>query len=260
MYRADQSLLPRLHKCLSIIENNYMKYTILTILTMIIVATSNACECRIIEFSKEVKYADKIFIGKVLNKNITGINAYYLFSVSITFKGSKVDTLSIETGLGGGDCGMIFQVGETYLVYSHGGQTTICRRNALADGNTDIVRLKYLFNTYFSNDIGKSDNPFFTDNEAEYFNAEFSEQRKDFDFHGKKIAFVLNGSFISKQQYFKNWGTQEAVTNLIILSNEEKQRASKYDAIVVLFRKQGVSKNFRKRLIKKMAQRMPVLE
>lgn len=204
------------------------------------------------EFSKEVNYADQIFIGKVLSKNITGINAYYLFSVSKTFKGNKADTLSITTGLGGPDCGMMFQVGETYLVYSHDKQTTRCRRNALADGNADFVKLKYLFNTYFSNDIGKSDDPVLTDNEAEYFNAEFSKQRKDFDFHGNKVAFALSGSFIDKQQYFKNWGGKEVVNDLVILSNDEKQLASGFDAIIVLLRKQGVSKNFRKRLIKRL--------
>jgi hypothetical protein len=234
------------------VVGNDMKHIILIILTVITTAVSYACECRITEFSKEVNYADQIFIGKVLNKNITGINAHYLFSVSKIFKGNKVDTLSITTGLGGPDCGMIFQVGETYLVYSQDNQTTRCRRNGLADGNADIVKLKYVFNTYFSNDIGKSDSPVLTDNEAEYFNAEFSKQRKDYDFHGKKVAFVLGSSFIDKEQYFKNYGGKEVVANLTILTEEEKQKANGYNAIIVLWRKQSVGKSFRKKIFKRL--------
>ena len=229
-----------------------MKHLILLILTVITTVASYACECRTMEFSEEVKYADQIFIGKVINKNIIGVNAYYLFSVSKTFKGNMVDTLSITTGVGGPDCGMLFQVGETYLVYSHDKQTTRCRRNALADGNADFVKFKYLFNTNFSNDIGKTDSPVLTDNEAEYFNAEFSKQRKDYDFHGKKVAFVLGGLFIDKEQYFKDYGGKEVVANIVILTEEEKQKANGYDAIIFLWRKQGVSKSFRKKIIKRL--------
>ena len=229
-----------------------MKHTILIILTIITAAGSNACECRNMGLSEEIKYVDQIFIGKVLNKNFIGINAYYLFSISKVFKGNKDYTLSIRTGLGGPDCGMLFEVGKTYLVYSHNKQTTRCERNALADANADIVRLKYLFNTYFSNDIGKTDNPLLTDNEAEYFNAEFSKQSKDFDFHGKKVAFVLGASFIDKQKYFKDYGGNEVVANLVILTEEEKLKANGYDAIIVLRRKQGVSNSFRKKIIKRL--------
>ncbi len=76
--------------------------------------------------------------------------------------------------------------------------------------------------------------------------------RKDFDFYGKKIAFAFNGSFIDKQQYFNNWGGKEVVNNLIILTDKEKQKANGYDAIIVSWRKQSGSKNFRKRLVKRL--------
>lgn len=229
-----------------------MKHTILIILAVIATAASYACECRNTKLSEEVEYADQIFIGKVLNKNIVGVNAYYLFSISKILKGNKNYTLSIRTGLGGPDCGMEFEVGKTYLVYSRNNQTTRCRRNVLADGDADIVRLKYLLNTYFSNDIGKTDSPLLTDNEAEYFNAEFSKQREDFDFYGKKIAFVLGASFIDKKKYFDDYGGEEVVANLVMLTEEEKLKANGYDAIIVLWRKQGVSNHFRKKIIKRL--------
>jgi hypothetical protein len=202
--------------------------------------------------SEEVAQANQIFIGKVLKKEIREYKTYYLFSISKIFKGYRNDTLTIETGLGGPDCGMIFEVGKTYLVYSSYKQTSRCRRNALANNNADIDKLKFLFDSNFSNDIGKTTSPFLTENEATYFNSDLLRQRKIFDFHGKKVAFVLNSTFIDKAQYFKNWGGNNIVNDLIILTNEEKQKANGYDAIIVLWRKQGVSKGFRKKLIKRL--------
>jgi hypothetical protein len=99
-------------------------------------------------FSEEVFQADQIFIGTVQKKTTAG-RAYYLFSISQMFKGDKADTLTIITGFGGPDCGMMFEVGKTYLVYAHNSQTTRCRRNALANNNADISKLKYLFGNPF---------------------------------------------------------------------------------------------------------------
>lgn len=228
-----------------------MKQTILVLLATIATVTSHACRCNILTFSEEVAQADQIFIGTVLKKN-TADKAYYLFNVLKTFKGNGDDTLTIKTGFGGPDCGMVFEVGKTYLVYSHNKQTTWCRRNALANNKADITKPKYLFDNSFSDDIGKATNSDLTNNEAEYFNAELLKQRKDFDFQGKKVAFVLGGSFIDKLQYFKNWGGKDVVNSLIILTDEEKQKANGYNAIIVSWRKQGVSNGFRKRLLKKL--------
>lgn len=226
-----------------------MKRTFLLLLATIGTLTTYACKCYTLTFSEEIAQADHIFIGTVLKKTAAD-KAYYLFSVSQMLKGDKSDTLTVKTGFGGPDCGVVFEVGKTYLVYTHEKQTTRCRRNALANNNADITKLKYLFDTGFSSNVGKTTSPVLTNNEAEYFNAELLKQRKDVDFHEKKVAFVLNGSFIDKQQYFKNWGGREVASQLIILTDDEKQKANGYDAIIVLGRRQGVDNSFRKRLIK----------
>ena len=83
-----------------------------------------------------------------------------------------------------------------------------------------------------------------------YFNFEFLTQRKAFNFQGKKIAFVIKHMLIDKEQYFKEYDGKEPTANLIILTEEEKQKANGYDAIIGLWRKQGMSKHFRKRIIK----------
>lgn len=228
-----------------------MKQTLLLLLAIIAIQFSYACKCHVLAFSQEVAQADEIFFGTVLKKT-TNEKAYYLFAVSTTFKGQKNDSLTIKTGIGGPDCGMEFEIGKTYLVYSFDRQTSRCRRNAIANNNPDLGKLKYLFDTSFSTDIGKTINPSLTNNEAEYLNYELFSQRKDFDFKEKKVAFVLSKSFISKQQYFKNWGGKEAVSTLIILATEEKQKTNGYDAIIVLWNKQTISEGFRKRLISKL--------
>jgi hypothetical protein len=228
-----------------------MKRTFLIILATIGTHTSYACRCYHATFTEEVTQADQIFIGTVLKKTSTD-KAYYLFSISQMFKGDKEDTLTILTGFGGPDCGMEFDIGKTYIVYASNKQTNRCRRNSLADSNTDLGKLKYLFQTGFSGDIGITTNPVLTDNEADFFNSELLSQRRDFNFYQKKIAFVLSGTFIDKQQYFKNWGGKDVVNSLIILTEEEKQKANGFDAVIVSWRKQGVSNGFRKRLIKKL--------
>ena len=203
------------------------------------------------KFSEEITYADQIFIGKVIKKTTSDM-AYYLFSISQTFKGDNPDTITIKTGFGGTDCGMEFETGKEYLVFSHDKRTSRCRRNAFATNNPDINKLRYLLNKGFSATVGETINPDLTENEANYFNSEFSEQRKDFDFLGKRVAFVSGTSFIDKKKYFKNYGGNEVVANLVTLTEEEKLKANGYDAIIVLWRKQGVSKSFRKKLIKRL--------
>ena len=119
-------------------------------------------------FSEEVAYADQVFIGTVIKKTDSDM-VYFLFSVSQIFKGNKADTLTIKTGFGGGDCGVKFEIGKEYLVYSHSSQTSICRRNAFANNNRDIIKLRFLFDSIFSATIGKSTSPALTENEANVF-------------------------------------------------------------------------------------------
>ena len=55
------------------------------------------------------------------------------FLVRETFKGTPVDRLSVETGMGGGDCGYRFQAGQDYVVYAWG------QDDALATGTCSLT-------------------------------------------------------------------------------------------------------------------------
>ncbi len=100
-----------------------------------------ACSCvgdGILE--KEVKRSDGLLVGTIISKEIvvvvdsTWIKAFpedtsdnslakrhiarYKLLVESVYKGnSKRDTVVICTGLGGGDCGVRFDIGKKYIVY-----------------------------------------------------------------------------------------------------------------------------------------------
>lgn len=87
--------------------------------------------------------ADAIFVGTVTSSERTsrvpaqfGTGRRVTFTVASGFKGTAGDTAIVNTGLGGGDCGYPFKIGESYVVYASlradGTLTTgICSRTAL---------------------------------------------------------------------------------------------------------------------------------
>jgi len=125
---------------------NAMKTTV-TILTLLLLTSISdklfACSCvgqRTVQ--EEVKHADAVLVGTILNKTIITLTdstilkmfpndttirnspmskmtiARYDFLVEDIYKGNITkDTLTIYTGLGGGDCGIRFEVGKSYIVY-----------------------------------------------------------------------------------------------------------------------------------------------
>lgn len=102
-----------------------------------------ACSCigkRTVQ--DEVKYADALVVGTILSKQIVTLTdstvlkmflndstwrnssmskmtiARYKLLINEIYKGKITnDTLTIYTGLGGGDCGIQFEIGKNYIVY-----------------------------------------------------------------------------------------------------------------------------------------------
>lgn len=125
---------------------NAMRTTV-TILTLLLFTSISgrlfACSCigqRTVE--EEVKHADAVVIGTVLSKQLITLTdstilkmfpndttmrnspmskmtiARYDLLVQDIYKGKITnDTLTIYTGLGGGDCGIRFEIGKKYIVY-----------------------------------------------------------------------------------------------------------------------------------------------
>lgn len=121
--------------------------TIITIFTLLLFTSFSgrlsACSCigqRTVE--EEVKHADAVVVGTVLSKQLVTLTdstilkmfpndtilrnsplskktiARYDLLVQDIYKGKITqDTLTIFTGLGGGDCGIRFETGKKYIVY-----------------------------------------------------------------------------------------------------------------------------------------------
>ena len=128
------------------VTQNAMKTTV-TILTLLLLTCISgrllACSCigqRTVR--DEVKHADAVVVGTIFNKQIVKLTdstilemfpndttmkdspmskmtiARYDFLVEDIYKGKVTkDTLIIYTGLGGGDCGIRFEIGAKYIIY-----------------------------------------------------------------------------------------------------------------------------------------------
>ena len=120
---------------------------IVTILTLafLIVFSDNVLACSCIgrrTVQEEVKHSDAVLVGSIINKEMLTLTdsillqlflndttmknspmanmtiARYEMLISSYYKGKITsDTVSIYTGIGGGDCGIRFQIGEKYIVY-----------------------------------------------------------------------------------------------------------------------------------------------
>ncbi|MBK8721993.1 MAG: hypothetical protein IPL95_06850 [Saprospiraceae bacterium] len=78
---------------------------------------------------KEYKRSNVVVTGKVLEKRIITINdsimplikiqqAEYTIQITKVYKGIiKESLIKIITGLGGGDCGFEFKIGNEYIIY-----------------------------------------------------------------------------------------------------------------------------------------------
>ncbi len=66
----------------------------------------------------EIEQSDWIGIGTIIKSNTDSYPAVYHIEIRILYKESK-EIKSIQTGLGGPDCGFIFEVGKEYVVYGN---------------------------------------------------------------------------------------------------------------------------------------------
>lgn len=229
-----------------------MKAWMLLVLPLLSVLDSYACKCMQRSFAEEFQDAEQVFVGTPVSR-VEGEVVSYTFRVSKIFKGAQRDSIIITTGFGGGDCGVRFVIGTSYLVYANDFRTNSCRRNAEDKNNPDVVKLAFLYDSSFNQYIAADASPELTSQEAAYLNVELLKHRAAFDFNGKKAAFLYNNKLVDKQQFFKQQGGREVVYDLLILTEAEKRRSNGYDVIVVFWRKLSVTKKMRKRIVRSLA-------
>lgn len=132
-----------------------MRVIILFILTIIPVK-GLSCMCAFQSFKSACESSPYIFEGRIIDQiNDRQCNPYYplkLYKVVVLdiWKGTLNDTIDLYTGIGGGDCGIILEIGKTYLIwtsrqYGEIVSTNFCTRTNLIDMTPDIDLLNYKF-------------------------------------------------------------------------------------------------------------------
>lgn len=110
---------------------------------------AHACSCILpVSPTEEFQRAGAVFSGTVTSVSqplrSTG-QKKVTFDVEQSWKDISSPTVTIETGIGGGDCGFDFEKGKTYLVYTEGPdprRANICSRTKeLAAAAEDLGEL-----------------------------------------------------------------------------------------------------------------------
>lgn len=111
------------------------KYLIILSLLLLLTSTVlSACICRPYPIRDHYQASGLVFSGKVIAEETIYLNdliqpAYstfpeqirqYTFEVQKVFKGRKISSqVYIYSGLGGGDCGFPFEIGQRYFVFAY---------------------------------------------------------------------------------------------------------------------------------------------
>jgi hypothetical protein len=103
--------------------------------------------------------------------------------------------------------------------------------------------------------MGIDNSPFLTELESGFFNILFQNYRKDFDFRGKKIAFITGNSgtqISNKNEYFKSVKkySSSGSPQLRIFDSTQKTEGGGYDAVIVYWSKKTASAKDAVKLLK----------
>jgi hypothetical protein len=211
-----------------------------------------SCKCYQMNLKNEIDSADLIFLGIPIEKKQIESKMIYKFSVVKIWKGERTDTIEIQTGLGGQDCGMIFELGKNYIVYSRNGQTTDCQRNSLANMTFDELKLDYIFMPECALISFTGIDQQLSDKEGEYLNRQFKDLSDEFDFKNKSILFTSNRTVINKRDWFQRfWVYDKPVVQLVKLTDQEKLETG-YDAILVTYCKIMITDKTKKKILKQI--------
>ena len=106
---------------------------------------SFACSCDDIDLEEVIKNSKYVFIATITSAKINGSGEEYLkgvvadFKIVKTFKGNPKSLKKLYSGFGGGDCGIPFNVGFQYIIYTNNGIADICSGSQIypGEGNDD---------------------------------------------------------------------------------------------------------------------------
>lgn len=209
------------------------------------------CECVLIKFTDEMENSDLIFQGEVKKSYETENGMLFEFEHDKIWKGEGGNLIQIETGIGGGDCGIKFITGKTYIVYSKNNKTDSCHRNSELSKTYDGLKLDYHFDVNLKETSFVDPESKLNRNESDYLNRQFDSIVEGFDFSDKSILFTVKTNLITKKDWYKsNKYHEKPVVELVILNEDEKGELG-YDAILVSWNKMKLTSRMKKRILRK---------
>lgn len=114
--------------------------TIIVIMLATISSYSLACSCDRESFEKIISDSKYIFVATITATKINGSGEEFLrgvaanFKAEKSFKGNPKKLKKLYSGFGGGDCGLPFNVGFQYLIFTNDGTVDICTRSQMYPG------------------------------------------------------------------------------------------------------------------------------
>ncbi len=148
-----------------------------------------SCKCYPMNLKNKIDSADLIFQGIPIGKRQLDSKTIYQFHVHKIWKGTYKDSIEIETSGDSRRCGMIFEIGKIYVVYSKNGRTSYCQRNALIDKTLDDLKLDYKFLPDYALTSFMGPDSLLNDKESDYLNQQFNGFIDNYNFKGKSVIF-----------------------------------------------------------------------
>lgn len=139
-----------------IINTALVKNLVIAILIFLTNAAYTQCDCNLKPITEEIKLTDEVFVGALIGKKINviksrfenyhvGIQNDFVVIISFVKHLQEGDTVSIVSGDGVKDCGYVFDLAETYLVYARRNFTDLCRRTKKLEGPDADEEVEKLF-------------------------------------------------------------------------------------------------------------------
>lgn len=221
-----------------------------------------SCECMYVAYGEngtnldhEIQNSDFIFTATIIEKLDSNDAAYYRLKIDKTWKGKTKGLMILMTGTGGCNCGLLFEIGENYLIYGDLKEgyvyTDRCSRTVKLYKTGDVDYLDYHF---LQTDY---DTLNFTINEINYLSKNFigiDELLTD-----KSTLIYYKGCFVSKKQLLGLNPNILHVSGTYFTESEQKRLISKgvktsMDGVLIVIDNRMPYKLKKNRLIRKMVK------
>ena len=99
-----------------------------------------ACSCQIPTLENEFLQSEQVFKAQLTQATKKKKDFPYIegiFILEASYKGSAPETITLTTGIGGGDCGMPFTLGKSYFIFKSGNNAVSnCSNTVVSDYRT----------------------------------------------------------------------------------------------------------------------------